>query len=484
MNRAMTRSGLPTLIILTTITALLQLQFPVLGVADDLEDSVEGVISPLIESGERVGIAVGVVYGGVWRSFGYGEEIEGSGTGPDENTIYQIASTTKTFTAILLSDMVKRGEVGLDDPLGLYLPVAIPSLGGRNITLLDLATHTSGLPPIPANFEPDDELNPYADYSMEMMYEFLEDCTLSYIPGHQYQYSNLGVALLGYALELAAGKPYEELIIERICRPLGMYGTLFELDPGHAAMLAQGYWSELNGSLTPPSFVHEAVPAWDTGVFSPAGGLYSSVHDMLAYIAANLGSTGMEISSAMEITQTSCREAYPSMDICLGWHRTTRDGAQVLMHHGATFGFNSNLLFSRDEGIGVVLLSNTYVPESDSLDEAGFEILQILRERECMSNYRKLLDAHASFRETHISEMGSLNRTCNSLVTENSDLMVDIDELESALENLNASRETLLLDKIELDEKLREARNLVNILTIAMVASAVFSILVVLRRRG
>src|SRR4029078_9399783 len=136
----------------------------------------------------------------------------------DANTVFEIGSLTKTFTATILADMVLRGEVALDDPAQKYLPasVKVPSRNGRQITLLDLATHTSGLPKIPANLKQTDPQNPYASYSVQDLYDYLTSYTLTRDPGARFEYSNTGVGLLGHILSLKANKSYEDLVIERV----------------------------------------------------------------------------------------------------------------------------------------------------------------------------------------------------------------------------------------------------------------------------
>src|SRR5207244_7748295 len=150
----------------------------------------EGIVVGLLDpSGARRIIAVGV----------------------DQAAVFEIGSITKTFTASILADMVDHGEVRLDDPVAKYLPpsVRVPSRNGKQITLLDLATQSSGLPRMPSNFTPKDSLNPYADYTVQQMYAFLSSYALTRDVGAEYEYSNLGVGLLGHALALKAGTSYE-----------------------------------------------------------------------------------------------------------------------------------------------------------------------------------------------------------------------------------------------------------------------------------
>src|SRR5205823_14852796 len=144
-----------------------------------------------------------------------------------------IGSISKVFTSLLLSDMVQRGEVALTDPIAKYLPagVKVPERGGRSITLVDLSTHTSGLPRLPSNLNPKDQSNPYADYSVEQLYQFLSSYTLPRDIGAMYEYSNLGGGLLGHVLARRAGTDYETLMVSRIAGPLNMSSTRIVLSP-------------------------------------------------------------------------------------------------------------------------------------------------------------------------------------------------------------------------------------------------------------
>src|SRR2546421_5822242 len=130
---------------------------------------------------KSVGMVVGTIGPQGSRIYSYGKVASDSSAAPDGDTLYEIGSATKVFTSLLLADMVKRGEVRLDDPVAKYLPasVKVPERNGRKITLVDLATHTSGLPRLSNNLKPKDMANPYADYTVEQMYTFLSGYELT-----------------------------------------------------------------------------------------------------------------------------------------------------------------------------------------------------------------------------------------------------------------------------------------------------------------
>jgi CubicO group peptidase (beta-lactamase class C family) len=114
------------------------------------------------------------------RIISYGHLNQGDNRPLDGNTVFEIGSVTKVFTSLLLAQMVVDGQVKLDDPVSRYLPssVHVPQGNGRQIELIDLATHTSGLPGAVSNMHPKDPKNPWADYSTEEMYEFLNGYVL------------------------------------------------------------------------------------------------------------------------------------------------------------------------------------------------------------------------------------------------------------------------------------------------------------------
>jgi serine-type D-Ala-D-Ala carboxypeptidase/endopeptidase len=194
-------------------------------------------------------------------SFGRTGNAGSSLASPD--TLYEIGSLTKLFTGLLLAEQSERGAVRLDDPVSQLLPAPLRS-AGRPITLLDLATQRSGLPRLPSNLAPRDPQNPYADYDAAQLLAFLRGVEPA-PAGAQYQYSNVGAALLGDALSRRARKSYPALVREHLLTPLDMTDTHFAVPPGKERRLARGH------------DVDDAPrPAWDVDVFAPAVGLRKS----------------------------------------------------------------------------------------------------------------------------------------------------------------------------------------------------------------
>ncbi|MGV3756679.1 MAG: serine hydrolase [Verrucomicrobiota bacterium] len=310
-----------------------------------------------------VGIVVGIIDEKGTRIISHGTFSRANNAPVDGDTLFEIGSVTKVFTTELLADMAGKGEVKLDDPVSKYLPASVkmPERNGRQITLLDLATQQSGLPRLPDNLAPADGANPYADYTVKQMYEFLSGHTLTRDIGAKYEYSNLGMGLLGHVLALKAGKSYEAAVIERLCVPLGMKDTSIMLSTEAKKKLATGH-----------SKMGKAVANWDLPTLAGAGALRSSVNDMLKFVNANLKLDNAKLKEAMVLTHVARREVNANTKIGLGWHITTRYGSEIIWHNGGTGGYRSFIGFDKQSQRGVVVLTNS---ENDC-DDIGLHLLQ------------------------------------------------------------------------------------------------------------
>jgi D-alanyl-D-alanine-carboxypeptidase/D-alanyl-D-alanine-endopeptidase len=325
---------------------------------------------------QSVGIIAGVIDAKGRRIITHGSLAAGDTRPLDGETVFEIGSITKVFTALLLADMVRRNEVALSDPVTKYLPAEakIPERNGRAITLEDLASHTSGLPRMPSNFAPKDPLNPYADYGVDQLLQFLSSHTLTRDPGAQYEYSNLGAGLLGTVLARRAGMSYEALVESRITGPLGMKNTRVMLSPEMKARMATGH----NGQLKPAANWDFPAP---TSALAGAGGLRSTMNDMLIFLAANMdavkpaANAKTPLQPAMTAVLANRRPTgNPGLDIALGWHVVKAPGGREIMwHNGGTGGFRSYMGFDPANNIGVVLLSNTSTPRG--VDDIGVHLL-------------------------------------------------------------------------------------------------------------
>lgn len=312
-----------------------------------------------------IGIVVGVIDSNGRRVIAYGSLAKNDNRRLDGDTVFEIGSMTKVFTSLVLMDMAGRGEVTLNDPISKYLPssVKVPERNGRHITFADLSTQSSGLPRLPANMHPKDPNNPYADYSVQHMYDFLSGYQLTRDIGSQYEYSNLAVGLLGHVLSLRAGMSYEALVRARISDPLGMADTRITLTPEMKARLASGH----NEALAP-------VENWDLPTLAGAGALRSTANDILTFLAANLGFIKTPLAQDMA-DETSIRRPTPIPDteIAYAWHIQTKDGKSIIWHNGGTGGYRTFMGFDPQARVGVVALANVSTPAG--VDDIALHLL-------------------------------------------------------------------------------------------------------------
>jgi CubicO group peptidase (beta-lactamase class C family) len=294
---------------------------------------------------EAAGIVVGVIEPHGRRVVAYGNLAKDDSRPVNGDTIFEIGSITKVFTFLLLADMVNRKEVALDDPASRYLPadVKMPERNGTPITLFDLSMHSSGLPRLPTNLKPKDPSNPYADYSVSDLYEFLSGYTLPRDPGSEVEYSNVGAGLLGHVLALRAGADYESLIRSRITQPLNMPDTGITLSSSMKQRMATGYGI----GLTPATY-------WDLPTLAGAGALRSSANDMLTFLAASLGYEATSLAPVMKAL-LEFRRPVGKTNIALGWSIH----GEIVGHDGGTGGFSSFAGYNPKSRAGVVVLSNT-----------------------------------------------------------------------------------------------------------------------------
>jgi serine-type D-Ala-D-Ala carboxypeptidase/endopeptidase len=265
---------------------------------------------------QGVGIVVGVIDTKGRRVVSYGSLEKGDKRPLDGETLFEIGSITKVFTALLLTDMAQRGEVKLDDPIAKYVPSSakIPQRDGKQITLVDLATHTSGLPRMPGNFTPKDPANPYIDYTEDQLYAFLSSYELTRDVGVKFVYSNLGFGLLGQGLARRNGTDYETLVETRICEPLGMKSTRITLTPEMEQRFAAGHSSDL-----------VTVSRWDLPSLAGAGALRSSTNDMLKFLAAAMGYSQTKLAPAFKALLSVKRPTGQAfIDSAMGWTVKTR----------------------------------------------------------------------------------------------------------------------------------------------------------------
>jgi len=315
------------------------------------------------------GVTIGVVQHGVERIFSYGTA--------RLDSVFEIGSITKTFTGLILAQMVEQGKVKLDDPVRELLPpdtVAKPASGGE-ITLVDISDQHAGLPRMPDNFHPADPNNPYADYDVKLLYAFVAKHGVARTADAPFLYSNLAVGLLGQALANRAGIPYSTLLHDQIIGPLKMGDTAIALTP------------ELRARFIPGFAGGKPAHEWDLDALAGAGGIRSTAADMLKYLEAQLHPDqlaasalttpdGKTLPTAIAMSHTIHAEVGGGQHIALNWFRIDATGS--FWHNGGTGGYSSYALFNPAKDYALVVLYNAGPVPDVFADKLGAHIEQRL----------------------------------------------------------------------------------------------------------
>jgi D-alanyl-D-alanine-carboxypeptidase/D-alanyl-D-alanine-endopeptidase len=329
--------------------------------------------------GRKDCMVIGLVDESGTKVFGAGKLDNSTSNEVNGDSVFFIGSITKTFTALLLQDMADRGEVKLDDPVGEYLPssVKMPTHGGKEITLLNLATHTAGFPHDSDNMTGKDWQEQFETYTVEKMYSYLSNYKLSRDPGTEYEYSNFGVVLLGHVLALKAGTDFESLLLDRICRPLQMNTTRIVPTAEMRSHLAMGH-----------NQAGEKYPPAKLDLYAPAGGIHSTANDLLKYLSAQVGLTPSSLSSAMQKThviRTKDSHGYPGGteknyygNIAMPWMQrggASPAGMDLLGHAGGAGSYHNWAGFDLKQRRGVVALTTS---PRISIEDVGQTVLRRL----------------------------------------------------------------------------------------------------------
>ncbi len=313
----------------------------------DLEQALtSGALSPQTFAG----VAIGVVQGGTRRVFAYGSA--------QPKSIFEIGSITKTFTGLVMAQLIVEGKIRPDEPVRELLPAGtVAKPPGTEITLLDLVTQHSGLPRMPDNFAPTDPNNPYVDYHPANLYQFIAKHGVAKPVGAAFLYSNLGVGLLGQALADRAAMPYAGLVKEQVTAPLLLRDTVVSLSPEQQQRFIQGHTAD-----------HSPAHAWDLDALAGAGAIRSTAGDMLTYLEANLhpdklppattaSPHGSTLPAAFAQSHQLRTEAGPGLQIAFAWLYDTATG--TYWHNGGTGGFSSFVFFNPASDCAGVVLVNT-----------------------------------------------------------------------------------------------------------------------------
>ncbi|KAA2283500.1 serine hydrolase domain-containing protein [Candidatus Nitrosocosmicus agrestis] len=329
----------------------------VTNVDDKLEPAIKEFIINKVLNKSKSSMVIGFIDPNGTKVYSFGNISDTNNAPVDGNTIYDIDSLTKTFTTLALANMVKDGIVNLDDPIEKFLPtnVSAPQFNGFDITLADLATHTSGLPYMPSNIwvnETAGEIN--SAYSISDLYEGLSNTTLLSKPGTKFLYSDFGMGLLGQILIHIEGEgtTYEQLVKNRILNVLGMNDTKISLSEDELLnRLPDGH---LNGSTVLTPKIPDSIAA--------AGAFHSTTNDMLKYLAANMGLLHTSLDDSIHL-QHLIRHSVQMQNplnyyeyVALGWGILSNLSIELLNHQGSFLGWNSFIGFIPSEQKGIVIL--------------------------------------------------------------------------------------------------------------------------------
>jgi CubicO group peptidase (beta-lactamase class C family) len=319
---------------------------------------VEKSIQEHIKAGDFLGISVAYIAPDGKVSFlSKGKMSKQTHKKVNKNTIYEIGSVTKLFTALAVADVIKEQGISLDRPVEELLPPGwdLPEFSGTPITLQHLLTHTSGLPKSPSNLSKSSS-DPYRNYSYSDFCSYLKEVELKEKPGSSFRYSNTGMGLAGIILEEQLDKSYSKIIRDRILEPLDMQNTGINIPKMDSSWLASGYMG------------NNETAKWHFKSLAGAGALRSTTKDLTKFLQAYLGNRNSDIDSSINITQqvyfTTKDEAKHVSQVGLGWLFSTRH-SRIAWHNGATGGFRSSIGLNKEKGSAVVILGNTSHPVAD-----------------------------------------------------------------------------------------------------------------------
>jgi len=342
--------------------------------SQDLEVKLTEIIKPLLDGKKNMSMAVGVydVNSETPRMFFFGKVSKEDSSKPNEYTVYEIGSITKTFTTTMLVMLERDGKLKINDPVQNYLPAGVTIHNFSStapVKLLHLATQTSGLPRLPSNLFTNaktDQRNPYKNYTEEDLFTFVNNYIPEYEPGQKYIYSNTGMGLLGDLMVRASGKSYEELLHNYLVDSLGMTMTSTKINADMQKNLAKPYNEKGEPALN-----------WDFDAITGAGAIKSNMSDMIKYLAFQMGKTEkLEFKEGLRLMQTRRFETgVQNTAIGMGWHISeTMWDRTVIWHNGGTGGYASFMGFIPETNSGVVVLSN----QANSVDGVAIEILKYL----------------------------------------------------------------------------------------------------------
>ena len=318
----------------------------------NIEDVVRQKVQPILpKNGTGGGVAVAVRMDGKTSFFNYGFANNAQNRRVTADSIFNLGSVGKLFATTLLAQAVKQGQLSLDDPVAKYVTELQRGGDIRRVTLGQLASHTSGLPRVPQQYEHWHR----GKYTWSDFVRFLNSWKADpkHEPGQQYLYSNAPFVLLRVALERRFNTRFATLMRERITGPLGMSSTALPLPRGLLGRAVQGY-SPMGKPIGPPG--------QETGVFKwpGAGQIYSSSRDMATFLAANMGELPEHrpMENAMALAQQPAFTVNAHLKLGLAWQNVTGGNLKILDKNGGLNNTSTYIGFAPQQKLGIVILVN------------------------------------------------------------------------------------------------------------------------------
>jgi CubicO group peptidase (beta-lactamase class C family) len=333
-----------------------------------LKDVADYYIQKAISDNEFIGVSLGVIQNGEVHTFYYGSKTKDGSEKPDSNTVFEIGSNTKTFTALLLAIDCLNGNVKLNDSINSYLPknVRVKDYQGSPLEFFHLATHTGGFPHDPTNLVETEisPVRPYEGYTIEAFYSYLNSFNPTKGFGLQYEYSNVGFALIGHILNLMHETNYNDLVKHEIFDKLGMKNSYISSLDG-TNNIAIGY----SGSAEIPVF---NMPDFYAG----AGDIKSGLGDMIIYLKSQIGMNTTNLDSAILYCHEQTIAFGGGVYSGLAWGINDSPKGKIYFHDGGTPGQTSFVVFNKEQRNGVVLLTNTHNTVTTEVSLKIFEWIQ------------------------------------------------------------------------------------------------------------
>jgi len=336
----------------------------------NVEQIVTQKVEPILpQNGKGGGVAVAVRINGNTQFFNYGFANDARNERVTANSIFNLGSVGKLFATTTLAEAVKRGELSLDDPVAKYVTELQRGGDIRRVTLGQLASHTSGLPRVPQQYEHWHRGN----YTWPDFVRFLNSWKAgpNHEPGQQYLYSNAAMVLLRIALQRRFDTPFARLMHERITGPLGMTSTALPLPRDLLGRAVQGYGPQ-GQPIGQPGTEAEGIFKWPG-----AGQIYSSSRDMATFLTANMGELGGHgpMENAMTLAQQPVFTVNPHFKQALAWQNVRSGNLLILDKNGGLNNTSTYIGFAPQRKLGVVILVNRGKQHATGI---GRQILQAL----------------------------------------------------------------------------------------------------------